>query len=72
MGESLGLHPVVIVLALGFFGLIWGIMGMFLAVPMAAVLKIVLEKTEYTLPLAHLLGGRLDALSLGEGGGNPE
>ena len=32
-GHALDLHPVVIVLALIFFGMIWGVMGAFLATP---------------------------------------
>ena len=33
LGENLGLHPVVILLSLLFWGYIWGVAGMFLAVP---------------------------------------
>ncbi|PIK16359.1 MAG: hypothetical protein CES88_06350 [Halobacteriovorax sp. JY17] len=59
MGENLGLHPIVILLFLLFWGLVWGIPGMFLAVPMTAVMKIVLSKIETTKTLAELLGGKL-------------
>jgi len=41
MGKSLDLHPVVILLALVFFGMLWGIVGMFLATPITAVIKII-------------------------------
>lgn len=61
MGENLGLHPIVILLFLLFWGLVWGIPGMFLAVPMTAVMKIVLSKIETTKTLAELLGGKLPA-----------
>ena len=61
MGESLDLHPVVVLLGLIFFGMIWGIVGMFLATPIVAVLKIVLERIELTAPVANVLAGRLDA-----------
>ncbi|MFH1698943.1 MAG: AI-2E family transporter [Candidatus Zixiibacteriota bacterium] len=63
MGESLDLHPAVILLFLIFFGMIWGIVGMFLATPIAAVIKIVLGRFEYTTPFADVLAGRLDSLS---------
>ena len=43
--------------------MIWGIMGMFLATPITAVIKIFLEKVDYTVPVANLLAGRLDALT---------
>lgn len=59
MGQSLNLHPVTILLALIFFGAIWGVIGMLLATPITAVLKILLEKFEYTRPIASLLAGRI-------------
>jgi len=59
------LHPVAVLMALIFFGLIWGIIGMFLATPITAVLRILLEKLDYTRPVAHLLPGRLDAIHVG-------
>jgi len=62
MGRSLDLHPVVILMALIFWGMLWGIVGMLLATPMTAVLKIFLSKRESTAPLARLLSGRLDVI----------
>ena len=62
MGSSLDLHPVAIVLALIFWGMLWGIVGMLLATPITAVIKIVLERFEGTRVLSDLLAGRLDAL----------
>jgi AI-2 transport protein TqsA len=59
MGESLDLHPVAIVLSLILWGMIWGVVGMLLAAPIAAILKLLLERLELTAPLAHLLAGRL-------------
>ena len=58
MGEGLQLHPVTILLALVFWGLIWGVVGMFLAAPITAVLRIVLDRFETTRPVANLLAGR--------------
>ena len=59
MGEGLDLHPVTVLLALVFWGLLWGVVGMLLAAPMTAVLRIVLGRLEITRPLAELLAGRL-------------
>jgi AI-2 transport protein TqsA len=59
MGEGLELHPVSILLALVFWGLIWGPVGMLLAAPMTAVLRIILARFETTRPVAELLAGRL-------------
>ncbi|MGC6367401.1 MAG: AI-2E family transporter [Candidatus Marinamargulisbacteria bacterium] len=50
LGENLGLHPVVILLSLLFWGYIWGVAGMFLAVPMSAIIKILVNRSE----IAHI------------------
>ncbi len=59
MGDSLDLHPITILLTLIFWGLVWGPVGMLLAAPITAVLKIVLERFDTTRPVAELLAGRL-------------
>ena len=61
LGESLDLHPVTVLLSLIFFGMIWGVVGMFLATPIAAVMRILFERLEYTRAVAGLMAGRLDA-----------
>src|SRR5690606_25430957 len=58
MGRSLDLHPVVVLLSLIVWGWLWGIVGVLLAVPMTAAIRIVLEKLGYTQPVADLLAGR--------------
>ena len=63
MGESMELHPVTVLVFLMFWGLVWGIAGMFLAVPITAILRIVLSRIETTKPLAELLAGRLQSSS---------
>ncbi|QDU78499.1 AI-2 transport protein TqsA [Polystyrenella longa] len=62
MGSSSDLHPVVILLALMFWGMMWGITGMFLATPITAGLKIVFERFDSTKPIAAVLAGRWDAV----------
>ena len=62
MGRWLDLHPIVILMGLIFWGMLWGIVGMLLATPMTAVVKIFLSKRESTVPLARLLSGRLDVI----------
>ena len=59
MGKSLDLHPVTLLLALIVWGTLWGIVGMFLATPITAILKIIFERMEVTTPFAELLAGRL-------------
>jgi AI-2 transport protein TqsA len=57
MGEGLDLHPVTILLAVSFWGLLWGIVGMFLATPITAVVRIVLMQFDTFRPIANLLAG---------------
>lgn len=62
LGNALDLHPIVVLISLAFWGMIWGLPGAFLATPMTAVLRIVLEKIPATRPIAELLAGRIEAV----------
>jgi len=55
MGRSLGLSPLAILFALFFWGWLWGIPGMVLAVPILAILKIVAANFPSTRWLEGLL-----------------
>ena len=55
-GRAVDLSPVVILLALAFWGLCWGLMGMLLAVPLTVVLRIILDNLPATRPMARLMG----------------
>jgi AI-2 transport protein TqsA len=59
MGQRLDLSPVTIVMALVFWGLLWGGVGMLLAAPLTAILRIVLAQFETTRPFTDLMAGRL-------------
>ncbi|HOO91505.1 MAG TPA: AI-2E family transporter [Syntrophales bacterium] len=59
MGERMDLHPITVLLFLMFWGLVWGVPGMFLAVPITAVLRIVLSRIETTEAIAELMAGRI-------------
>jgi predicted PurR-regulated permease PerM len=54
-GESLNLSAVVVLLALAIFGLMWGIVGAFLAAPLTIMLMIVLAQFPSTRWIAVLL-----------------
>jgi predicted PurR-regulated permease PerM len=43
LGRSLNLSPLAIILSLTFWGLVWGVAGLFLAVPITAAITIVCE-----------------------------
>ena len=62
MGDTLGLHPVVILMSLIFWGMLWGFSGMLLAIPMTASAKIIFGRIEVTKPIVAIMEGRLEAL----------
>lgn len=55
IGKAVGLSPVLILFALAFWGSLWGLTGMLLAVPLTVMLKIVAEHLDATKPLAKLV-----------------
>ena len=59
MGKRFDLHPIVIMMALIFWGMLWGIIGMFLATPLMVVARLLLQDREMTRPIAELLSGRM-------------
>lgn len=55
LGRGLRLNPVAIFIAVMFWGWLWGIVGVLLAVPLLASLKIVCERVEPLIPIAEFL-----------------
>jgi predicted PurR-regulated permease PerM len=55
MGRSLTLNPVIILISLTFWGWMWGIVGVILAVPILAALKIFCAHIERMAPIAEFL-----------------
>ena len=58
-GETFGLHPITIILSLIFWGMIWGTIGVLLAAPITAIIKITFERFETTKQIARLLEGKI-------------
>lgn len=56
MGKGLGLSPLVLIFSLVFWGWLWGIPGMIMAVPLVAVIKIVCRNVPSLRPVAVLIG----------------
>lgn len=54
-GKSLNLSPIIIVISLIFWGYIWGIVGMMLAIPLTSALKIFFQNVPILHPLAELI-----------------
>jgi len=55
LSKSLNLSPLVILFALALWGAIWGVLGMFLSVPITVMMMIVFAHFEATRPIAILL-----------------
>jgi AI-2 transport protein TqsA len=58
-GKALELHPVTVLLSLVFWGVLWGLPGAFMAAPLMAVVKIVLDRIDATRAFGGLLAGHL-------------
>jgi predicted PurR-regulated permease PerM len=54
-GKRLDLSPFVIILSLAFWGSLWGIVGMILAVPLVVTIKTILDQIRVTRPLGRML-----------------
>ena len=50
------LNPVLVIVSLFFWHAVWGVPGVFLAVPLLAMLKIVCDRVEPLRPLGHVIG----------------
>ncbi|MGC9453785.1 MAG: AI-2E family transporter [Phycisphaerae bacterium] len=57
VGGRLGLHPIAVMMALIFWGMLWGVVGMFLAVPMTVLARRIMLKSDIMRPVAELLAG---------------
>ncbi len=55
-GVQLNLSPFVILVSLSIWGFIWGVAGMFLAVPITSVIQIVCANVESLKPFAVMIG----------------
>jgi AI-2 transport protein TqsA len=59
MAFNLNMSPLLVLVSLIFWGWLWGILGMVLAVPMTATIKIIFENIEPLRPVAVLMDGAL-------------
>jgi len=61
LGKQMDLSPVFVLFSLIFWGWVWGIVGMFLAVPIAASMKILFSNIEPLKPVAIVMGSKASA-----------
>ncbi|MCR5760527.1 MAG: AI-2E family transporter [Sphaerochaetaceae bacterium] len=54
-GNNMNLSPFIILVSLSIFGYIWGVVGMFLAVPLLSIIEIIFANMETTKGIAILL-----------------
>ncbi len=55
-GGSVQVNPLVTIVGIISAGMVWGIPGMFVIIPLLGIIKIVLENNESTKPFAFLIG----------------
>ena len=58
MGNTLNISPLVVFLTLSLWGVMWGITGMLLSVPITVILIIIMSEFPGTRPIAILLSQR--------------
>ena len=59
IGQTLDLHPITILLSLMFWGIFWGITGMFLATPITVICRLFLANSTRYEGFAELMSGRI-------------
>jgi AI-2 transport protein TqsA len=57
--DSIDFNPIAVLLSLLFWGIVWGIVGMFLAIPIMLALKTIFEKNKNTRWISDLVSGRI-------------
>jgi len=61
MGRSVGLHPVLLLLALSVFGALFGFIGMLVAVPIAAAMGVIIRRGISAYLVSALYHGPFEA-----------
>jgi predicted PurR-regulated permease PerM len=68
LSRSLQLSPVAVIVAILFWGWLWGIGGGLMAAPLLTIMKIVCDQFEWLHPVATILSGEAPAAAAEEGG----
>lgn len=58
MGDSMNLSPLVTIIALAFWGAVWGVTGMILSIPITVIMTIFFSNFPSTQPIAVMLSQR--------------
>jgi predicted PurR-regulated permease PerM len=70
VGHEVDVNPVMVIVGVVLGEMIWGVMGMILAIPLLGILKVILDRTESLRPLGYFLDER--GISSNGGGGFKE
>ncbi|WP_340156170.1 AI-2E family transporter, partial [uncultured Winogradskyella sp.] len=65
MGKSFSINVIAVLVMLMFWGFLWGIPGLIMAIPITVFIKIILEQFESTKLIASLLSGNQTVLDKG-------
>jgi predicted PurR-regulated permease PerM len=60
MAKSLNLSPLLIIVALIFWGIMWGAWGMILAIPLTTTIKIIFENIDALKPVSIIMSSGSD------------
>ena len=63
MGKSFSINIIAVLVMLMFWGFLWGIPGLIMAIPITVFIKIILEQFPNTKMIASLLSGNETELS---------
>jgi predicted PurR-regulated permease PerM len=58
VGQQIKLNPLAVLLVVVLGGLVWGVSGMVIFIPMLGMLKVMFDESETLRPYGHLLGGK--------------
>jgi AI-2 transport protein TqsA len=64
MGNKFNLSPILIIVSLFFWSYVWGVIGAFLAVPILAVIKIVIQNIESYKFIAVLMSKKAESIEI--------
>lgn len=64
VASKVKINALVSIIAIIAFGLLWGISGMFLSIPLIAILKVILDHFESSKPWGFLLGDSMPSIDL--------
>ena len=70
VGHEVDVNPVMVIVGVVLGEMIWGVMGMILAIPLLGILKVIFDRTESLRPLGYFLDER--GISSNNGGGFKE